>query len=177
MAKEKAKKEVNRSEFIRTALTKNPDLDLKQINLLWAKAGHTGEISNPLFYQVRAKLGIRTECVWVQEGGPETTESLEPEPEREDHRNDDLVEAAENYLPHILMFYKRFEKKRPLMLLDLKSQKIYAYPYKEFKAELGERSQRMLAADYEKAIAKNKIVVFVRDDENRRLASMLFDYE
>ncbi len=35
----------------------------------------------------------------------------------------------------------------------------------------------MLAADYDKAIAKNQIVVFVRDNENRRLASMLFDYE
>ena len=46
------------------------------------------------------------------------------------------------------------------MLLDLQSQKIYAHPYKEFKAELSERSQVMLAADYEKAIAKNKIVVF-----------------
>ena len=96
---------------------------------------------------------------------------------RRDHRNDDLVEAAENSLPHILMFYKRFEEKRPVMLLDLQSQKIYAYPYEEFKAELGERSQMMLAADYEMAIAKNKIVVFVRDNENRRLASMLFDYE
>jgi hypothetical protein len=91
--------------------------------------------------------------------------------------NDDLVEAAENCLPNILMFYKRFEDKRPVMLLDLQSQKIYAYPYEEFKAELGERSQMMLAADYEMAIAKNKIVVFVRDNENRRLASMLFDYE
>ena len=96
---------------------------------------------------------------------------------RTDHRNDDLVEAAENCLPNILMFYKRFEEKRPVMLLDLQSQKIYAYPYKEFKAELSERSQVMLAADYEKAIAKNKIVVFVRDNENQRLASMLFDYE
>jgi hypothetical protein len=91
--------------------------------------------------------------------------------------NDDLVEAAENSLPHILMFYKRFEEKRPVMLLDLQSQKIYAYPYEEFKAELGERSQMMLAADYEKAIAKNKIVVFVRDNETQRLASMLFDNE
>ncbi len=96
---------------------------------------------------------------------------------RRDHRNDDLVEATENCLPNILMFYKRFEEKRPVMLLDLQSQKIYAYPYKEFKAELSERSQVMLAADYEKAIAKNKIVVFVRDNKNRRLASMLFDYE
>jgi len=177
MAKEKAKKEVNRSEFIRTALTKNPDLDLKQINLLWAKAGHTGLISRVLFYQVRRKMGIKSEYRWVQDGGPETTESLEPEPEREDHHNDDLVEAAENSLPHILMFYKRFEEKRPVMLLDLQSQKLYAYPYEEFKAELGEKSQVMLAAAYEKASPKNKIVVFVRDNENRRLASMLFDYE
>ncbi len=96
---------------------------------------------------------------------------------RRDHRNDDLVEAAEKFLPHILMFYERFEDKRPVMLLDLQSQKIYAYPYKEFKADLSERSQVMLAADYEKAIAGNKIVVFVRDNETRRLVSMLFDYE
>ncbi len=96
---------------------------------------------------------------------------------RRDRRNADLVEAAENSLPNILMFYKRFEEKRPVMLLDLQSQKIYAYPYKEFKAELSERSQVMLAADYEKAIAKDKIVVFVRDNETQRLVSMLFDYE
>ena len=89
----------------------------------------------------------------------------------------DLVEAAKSFLPHFLKFYKRFEEKRPVMLLDLQSQKIYAYPYKEFKAELSERSQVMLAADYEKAIAKNKIVVFVRDNETQRLVSMLFDYE
>jgi hypothetical protein len=96
---------------------------------------------------------------------------------RRDHRNDVLVEAAENVLPHILMSYKRFEEKRPVMLLDLRSQKIYAYPYKEFKAELSERSQVMLEADYEKAIAKNQMVVFVRDNETQRLVSMLFDYE
>ena len=96
---------------------------------------------------------------------------------RKNSPNADLVKAAENFLPHILMFYKRFEEKQPVMLLDLQSQKIYAYPYKEFKAELSERSQVMLAADYEKAIAKNKIVVFVRDNETQRLVSMLFDYE
>ena len=95
---------------------------------------------------------------------------------RRDHRNDDLVESAESFLPHILMFYKRFEKKRPVMMLDLQSQKIYAYPYEEFKAELGKKSQTMLAADYEKAIANNKIVDFVRDNVAQRLASMLFDY-
>jgi hypothetical protein len=65
VAKETAKKEVNQSEFIRTALTKNPDLDLKQINILWAKAGHAGEITKVLFYQVRRKMGIKSEYRWV----------------------------------------------------------------------------------------------------------------
>jgi hypothetical protein len=89
--------------------------------------------------------------------------------------DDDLVQAASSVLPHILMFYRRFREKRPVMLLDLQSRKIYAYPYEEFKADLGQRSQAMLTADYEKAIAVNKIVVFVRDNETERLVSMLFD--
>ena len=75
------------------------------------------------------------------------------------------------------MFYKRFEAKRPVMLFDLQSQKIYAYPYEEYKADLSERSQAMLTDEYENAIAKNKIVVFVKDNETRRLVSMSFDYE
>ena len=33
----------------------------------------------------------------------------------------------------------------------------------------------MLTADYEKAIANDKVVVFVRDNETERLVSMLFD--
>src|SRR3954452_14603123 len=96
---------------------------------------------------------------------------------RKDSPNDDLVEAAEAVLPHILMFYKRLEAKRPVMLLDLQSERIYAYPYQEFKAELSERSQARLTVDYEQAIAQEKIVVFVRDNETRRLTSMLFDDE
>jgi hypothetical protein len=89
--------------------------------------------------------------------------------------DDDLVQAAESVLPDILMFYKRFREKRPVMLLDLQSRKIYAYPYEEFKSDLGQRSQAMLTADYEKALAKDKVVVFVRDNETERLVSMLFD--
>ena len=54
--------------------------------------------------------------------------------------DDDLVQGAESVLPDILMFYGRFREKRPVMLLDLQGRKIYAYPYEEFKADLGQRS-------------------------------------
>ena len=167
MAKKKAAKNETKTEFLRRVLGKSPDIDHHRINHLWTKAGHAGEISNALYYRVRAELGIRTERVWVEEemtGG-----------DRADRPDEDLVEAAQGVLPHILMFYERFEGKRPVMLLDLQGRKIYAYPYEEFKADLGQRSQAILTADYEKALAKDKVVVFVRDNQTRRLVSMLFD--
>jgi hypothetical protein len=43
--------------------------------------------------------------------------------------NEDLIEAAEGQLHNILVSYKRFENNRPVMLLDLPSGEIYAYPY------------------------------------------------
>jgi hypothetical protein len=67
MAKKKDGKPETKSEFLRKVLSKNPNLDYQQVIRRWVKAGHAGEISNALYYQVRAKLGIRTEWVWVKQ--------------------------------------------------------------------------------------------------------------
>jgi len=86
--------------------------------------------------------------------------------------NADPVEAASSVLPDILMSYERFRDKRPVMLLELQGVRIYAYPYEQFKAGLSGRSHATLTADHEKALAGNKGVVLVRDNETRRLVSM-----
>jgi hypothetical protein len=174
MAKKKATKKETKSEFLRKVLTKNPNLDHRQVNLKWAKAGHGGGISSPLYYKVRGELGIKTEWVWVKDPVPETDEVVVTIRERTDSPHDDLVEAAQSLLPHILRFFKRFEDKRPVMLLELPSQRIYAYPYQEFLDDLNERSQAILKDQYERAVAEDEIVVFVRDDQTQRLVSMLF---
>jgi hypothetical protein len=70
---------------------------------------------------------------WVKEEEPETRESQEPGPRRRARPNDDLVEAAESFMPQIRMLYNRFEDKRRVMRLELPSPRIYAYPYREFK--------------------------------------------
>lgn len=62
MAKKKPGKRVTRSDFLRNALGGDPDLELEQINRQWAKAGHPGEISGPLYDLIRRELGIRS--VW-----------------------------------------------------------------------------------------------------------------
>ena len=68
MAKKKASKPETKSEFLRKVLARNPNLDYRQVNLRWAKAGHAGEISNPLDYLIRRELGIKTEWVWARAG-------------------------------------------------------------------------------------------------------------
>jgi hypothetical protein len=56
-----------KSDFLRKVLSKNIDLDYRQVNRLWAKKGYAGEISNALYYQIRQELGIVTEWRWVKE--------------------------------------------------------------------------------------------------------------
>jgi hypothetical protein len=72
MAKKGGTRTETKSEFLRKVLGKNPNLDYTQVNRRWAKAGHAGEISNPLYYKVRAELGIKTQWIWVREDDSRT---------------------------------------------------------------------------------------------------------
>lgn len=85
-------------------------------------------------------------------------------------------DAVREHWGNILMLYKRFEDKKPVMLLDLPEQKIYAYPYNDFRSDLSKRSQILLEKQYEEALLNNKVVVFVRDNENRKLVSYAVEY-
>lgn len=91
--------------------------------------------------------------------------------------SDYLLGAAEEFWPYILDAYKKFEEKKPVMLLDIQEQRIYAYPYADFSSELNEKSQGTLKDQYERAVQDNKVVVFVRDNERRRLVSFSMDNE
>jgi hypothetical protein len=88
---------------------------------------------------------------------------------------DALINAAKNRASDILMLYETFSEKKPVMLLELPSQKIYAYPYLEFKNTLSERSQKMLEKEYDDALANNQMVVFVKDNDMKKMISFSAD--
>jgi len=88
--------------------------------------------------------------------------------------HDEYLDIAYEQLDNIFMIYRQFEDKRPVMLYDIQEQMIYAYPYKDFKDEMSEKSQLMLKEQYEKAFKKNQIVVFIRDNDKKRLVSYSF---
>ncbi len=75
------------------------------------------------------------------------------------------------------MFYRKYEDKNPVMELSLPSHKIYAYPYSEYLKALSKKDQKILKKEYNEAIRNNKMVVFVRDEEEKVLKSSLFPIE
>jgi len=84
---------------------------------------------------------------------------------------DYLLDAALEQYPNILMICKTFAAKKPIILFDMQEQRIYAYPYKEFRDDMNEKSQALLKDQYEQAQADEKIVVFVRDNVKEKLVS------
>jgi hypothetical protein len=91
--------------------------------------------------------------------------------------DEEFFEIVSEHWGQILNIYKKFNDKKPIMLIDIQEQKLYAYPYLDYKSSLSERSQAMLEKEYEAALLNNKVVVFVRDNENEQLLSQNFDLE
>ena len=92
-------------------------------------------------------------------------------------RKDALFDAACERADDILRLYRQFAEKKPVMLLELPSQRIYAYPYLDFKNTLSERSQTVLETEYQEAVAHQKVVVFVKDNDRRRMISFSVEKE
>ena len=75
------------------------------------------------------------------------------------------------------MLHGQYADKKPVMLFDVQEQRVYAFPFKEFRAELNDRSQASLTRQYERALNEGNVVVFVRDNERRKLVSYSLQLE
>ena len=71
-------RKVTKSDFLRRLLTKDPDLEYTEVNERWTRAGHPGEISSALYYQIRSKLGIKSVWGWFKDSDPTPTRGRRP---------------------------------------------------------------------------------------------------
>jgi hypothetical protein len=86
-------------------------------------------------------------------------------------QRDPYWEVVQSLMQDITYCYEQYREKKPVLLFDMQENRIYVYPYLEFKNDLSERSQRLLQDQYERAITDDKIVVFVRDNDAKKLVS------
>jgi hypothetical protein len=106
----------------------------------------------------RSPQGMGEEKKWVEE-------------------RDYLLDVANEQLNNLRYAYKQFADRQPIVLFDIQEQRIYVYPYEGFKNELNPRNQASLTDQYEEALRQNKFVVFIRDNDQRRLVSFSMDKE
>ena len=85
--------------------------------------------------------------------------------------SDPYFEAIQEQWPHIRALYKIYENKKPIILYDIQEEKVYAYPYKDFKSEMSEKSRASLERQYKSASLHGSLVVFVRDNTEQKLIS------
>jgi hypothetical protein len=86
-------------------------------------------------------------------------------------RHDLYWEVVQEQYDNILFLYRQFARNRPVMLFDIQEQRVYAYPYRGFAADLSEKSQKSLARQYRVARTDGNMVVFVRDNVEEKLVS------
>jgi hypothetical protein len=84
---------------------------------------------------------------------------------------DPYWDAVQDQMNNIQTIYGQYADKQPILLFDIQEQRIYVYPYLDFKNDMSEKSQLSLQDQYEQASAENRIVVFVRDSDNKKLVS------
>ena len=84
---------------------------------------------------------------------------------------DPYLDVVSRHWSHIVMLYEQYADKKPVMLFDIQEQRIYALPYKAYRAELSKRSQASLKKQCERALANGEIVIFVRDNREEKLVS------
>ena len=80
---------------------------------------------------------------------------------------DVIVEAW----PHIITAYQKYEDKKPIMEYRIPDRKIYAYPANGYIDDLSLRNQEDARKTYQRACNENKIMIFVKDMENKILRS------
>jgi hypothetical protein len=81
--------------------------------------------------------------------------------------NDPYLALIKQQWPAIAEIYNQFAEQQPIMLLDVQSSEIHAFPFEEFVLVLQLASRRQVETQYRRAVANRQMVLFVRDTENK----------
>jgi hypothetical protein len=88
---------------------------------------------------------------------------------------DRYLDAVRSQWGAIVGAYEIWESKRPIVLFDISEGKIYVHSHDGFRADLSSAGQASLDTQYELAEREGQIVIFVRDNDRRKLVSYSLD--
>ncbi len=86
-------------------------------------------------------------------------------------------QIVEEQWDQVRKLYAAFEDEKPIIVVEVQAEQITAHSYEEFKAQMVPADQVMLEEQYTDAVADDKIIIFVRDDDAEQLVSFTVDPE
>ena len=84
----------------------------------------------------------------------------------------DLIDENWN---NIAMMYDSFQDKKPIVIYEVDSKKIYSVSGDEYVDSLTIRTRAKTKKLYEEACNNNEFILFIRDEKKQRLRSYIFD--
>jgi hypothetical protein len=88
---------------------------------------------------------------------------------------DPYLKVIEEQWHYIVAAYEIFKDKKPIIEYDITHKRIYSYPAKDYIRALSRRTRSHTRKMYEEATRENQFLLFVKDFENQRLRSYVFD--
>ena len=92
-------------------------------------------------------------------------------------KSDPYLRKLHQHWDILTEMYAAFEELAPMMEFDVTSGQIRAYPAKDYLDGLTDRTREQTKKQYEEAVAKGDLMVFVRDESERILRSYVFPLE
>lgn len=90
--------------------------------------------------------------------------------------NDDpYLDMIEEQWDNIVMVYQTFRGKDQIIEFDILEQKVYSYPAGDYIQTLSKRTRDQTARQFAEAKKSNRFLLFIRDTQNQRLRSYVFD--
>ncbi len=83
------------------------------------------------------------------------------------------LDTLDNIVDKVYDFYNLSDREDLIMVYEMKENIIYSYIYDDYLKRLNERSREMLEEQYQKAIDSKRIVLFIRDEERKKLKSYI----
>ena len=90
-------------------------------------------------------------------------------------RDDPYLDVIGEQWDNIVMVYDTFRGKDQIIEFDVTEGKIYSYPAGDYIQDLSERTRDQTARQFAEATKRNKFLLFIKDSENQRLRSYVFD--
>ena len=89
--------------------------------------------------------------------------------------DDPYLDMIDEQWDHILMLYEQYRDKKPIIEYDIQNMKIYSYSATEYIDKLSTRTRIHMENQYKEATIQNKFILFVKDTENQKLRSYVFN--